>query len=499
MYFVFPFSASIYLGMDTADLLATTLIMARDRVLPEFTYLDQRGVGLWDSGDFNIVEPAVWAMDYMEAGRQGTGGRPPPNEDGTPNETLGDQFVRLRQFLSLQESRTSGENILVIFADGTSPALLSAMVAGIPFKDVHALHMEPGEVRLDITRDSIMQLFATRKDDPVYLAKLEDGKEKLAALRKQKGDIVSLKSQRENQEQEEIDRVFEQTKTREREKAAAVKQAELEKRQAKLEAAKQMELKRKQVNSAKQQQSLDNYDDAGAAAAAVAAMSDGSDRPDAIMAALGAAVVGLGGLTVGMTGGSEERVSSKNDNDGEITPALDIDPALASASNIVVSANGTMSVTLPATSNPSPTTPVYSSTRSKQVSFSPTKKDTAKPAAVNSWSQQTSGFAVANSTAAISLAIKQSEDITDKSSQKELIELELAHDAMDRALMDDPARDAAASTRKNPVELEMEQLERQQEAMNSYLDMDDGAGDWLHVLTQIRNEPDDDDEEEPLM
>jgi len=117
MYFVFPFSASIYLGMDTADLLATTLIMARDRVLPEFTYLDQRGVGLWDSGDFNIVEPAVWAMDYMEAGRQGTGGRPPPNEDGTPNETLGDQFVRLRQFLSLQESRTSGENILVIFAD----------------------------------------------------------------------------------------------------------------------------------------------------------------------------------------------------------------------------------------------------------------------------------------------------------------------------------------------------------------------------------------------
>jgi len=66
-------------------------------------------------------------------------------------------------------------------------------------------------------------------------------------------------------------------------------------------------------------------------------------------------------------------------------------------------------------------------------------------------------------------------------------------------LMDDPARDAAASTRKNPVELEMEQLERQQEAMNSYLDMDDGAGDWLHVLTQIRNEPDDDDEEEPLM
>ena len=107
-------------GMDTADLMATELRISRDRLLPEFTYLDQRGIGMWDSGSVDDVKPAIVALDYLEAGKEGTGGRPPANEDGTPNETLADQFVRLRQFLSLQESRTSGENILIIFPDGES-------------------------------------------------------------------------------------------------------------------------------------------------------------------------------------------------------------------------------------------------------------------------------------------------------------------------------------------------------------------------------------------
>jgi hypothetical protein len=96
-------------GMDTADLIARQTRLGREKLLPEFTYLDQRGVGLWDSGDQQIVRPAVWALDVMEGGPMGMGGRPPANDDGTPNETLHDQFIRLRQFLSLQESRTAGE------------------------------------------------------------------------------------------------------------------------------------------------------------------------------------------------------------------------------------------------------------------------------------------------------------------------------------------------------------------------------------------------------
>lgn len=98
-------------SMDTADLVARELKLGREKLLPEFTYLDPRGTGMWDSGDERIVRPAVWALDFTEGGVLGMGGRPPANTDGTPNETLHDQFIRLRQFLSLQESRTSGEQV----------------------------------------------------------------------------------------------------------------------------------------------------------------------------------------------------------------------------------------------------------------------------------------------------------------------------------------------------------------------------------------------------
>ena len=37
------------------------------------------------------------------------------------------------------ETQYSGDDILLIFPDGTSPALLSCMIAGIPYNRVHEL------------------------------------------------------------------------------------------------------------------------------------------------------------------------------------------------------------------------------------------------------------------------------------------------------------------------------------------------------------------------
>lgn len=195
-------------GMDTGDYIARELKLGRDRLLPEFTYLDQRGIGLWDSNEEEIVRPAVWAMDKLEAGNEGFGGKPPANTDGTPNDNLHDQFTRLRQFLSLQETRTAGETILVIFPDGTGPALLSCMIAGIPYSEVHALEFKPGELRLDITRQSVTEMYEARKDDPAYLATIEEGKEKLKELRQMnaKDFSVSFKDSKAGEKEEEENR-----------------------------------------------------------------------------------------------------------------------------------------------------------------------------------------------------------------------------------------------------------------------------------------------------
>ena len=70
--------------IDSSNIVGDTLNLGRDRIVPEFTFLDPRGIGQWEMLSYAQTKPAVWALDTMEAGSQGTGGRPPANQDGTP-------------------------------------------------------------------------------------------------------------------------------------------------------------------------------------------------------------------------------------------------------------------------------------------------------------------------------------------------------------------------------------------------------------------------------
>ena len=142
-------------------------------------------MGLWDGKPLESTEAAIWAMDVAEAGEEGRGGKPPQNDDGTANETLFEQVTRLRQLMSVLETQYSGDDILLIFPDGTSPALLSCLIAGVPLKDVHALNFVPGELREGVNMDNTRQLLAERITSPQYLNILAKGQDELRALRKE--------------------------------------------------------------------------------------------------------------------------------------------------------------------------------------------------------------------------------------------------------------------------------------------------------------------------
>lgn len=88
-----------------------------------------------------------------------------------------------RHSLLVLETQYSGDSILLIFPDGTSPALLSALIAGIPLKDTHALNFEPGEIRLGVTMDNTLELFKDRVSSPRYNQMLEVGQKQLETLR----------------------------------------------------------------------------------------------------------------------------------------------------------------------------------------------------------------------------------------------------------------------------------------------------------------------------
>jgi len=127
------------------------------------------------------------------------GGRPPPNEDGTPPETLADQVTRLRQLLSVLETQYSGDTVLLVFPDGTGPALLSCLIAGIPLYRVHELEYKPGEVRLDISYESTRRLLDGPSTE--YLEIIQEGKEELERLKSLDPDaVVNVKDLRYEQE-----------------------------------------------------------------------------------------------------------------------------------------------------------------------------------------------------------------------------------------------------------------------------------------------------------
>lgn len=205
------------MSQDTANILQQTLQLGRDRIRPEFTLLDPRGIGMFDSLTRSTTMPAVWALDADQ------GGKPPPNEDGTPNESLEDQAVRLRQLLSYLETQYSGESIVLVFPDGTGPALLACLMAGIPLNQVHRLEFGPAEIRRNVTPALIKAWYKdSAENDENYQKILAQGRITLAELRNRK-ELVNRKD-----EKLEAERLSYEKMQREKaaEKAAAEQAAE---------------------------------------------------------------------------------------------------------------------------------------------------------------------------------------------------------------------------------------------------------------------------------
>jgi len=164
--------------------------------------MDPRAIGAWDFAALNATEEAVWAMDAEEAGVYGKGGRPPPNEDGTPAETLADQVVRLTNLMSVCETLYSGDTVLLVFPDGTGPALLSCLIGGIPLSRVHELQFRVGEIRCDVDYNSINAM-ASPLPSRTYLDVLQRGKVELEQLRENPDMLRNVKDLKYEEEREQ--------------------------------------------------------------------------------------------------------------------------------------------------------------------------------------------------------------------------------------------------------------------------------------------------------
>lgn len=129
-------------SMETAEVLAYELNIRRERVVPEFSFLDARGLGTLDGMDQKTVNKHLKEMDKRD-----TNYRPDPNTDGTPNESVEQVFVKLRQLISKLETQYFGENIIIIAPDSQPLSILQATLMDSGLENHHDLAFNPGEIR----------------------------------------------------------------------------------------------------------------------------------------------------------------------------------------------------------------------------------------------------------------------------------------------------------------------------------------------------------------
>ena len=122
------------------------------------------------------------------------------------------------------ETQYSGETILLLFTDSTGPALLSCMIAGIPFNRVHELEFLPGELRMDVTKDSTLRLLKQREDNPAtsseYAQIIKLGRKELESMRSESSNVVNLKDQKMEAERIAIDKEYNQQQEEKRQQEA---------------------------------------------------------------------------------------------------------------------------------------------------------------------------------------------------------------------------------------------------------------------------------------
>lgn len=182
-----------------------------------------------------------------------------------------------------------------MFPDSTGPALLSALIAGIPLNRVHELDYNPGEIRLDVTMDSTLAFWKTKVNREEYNAVLSNGRKELQRLREMKpDDVISVKDQQLEKERLEM----EESSRRREEKRLAKEQADRLAREA----------RDRQINEARQQSRDKN--------------GNGSQEMDTAVI-LGAVTVGVAGAVIGLTGR----------NDGEDEEEMTTSSDKASATN----------------------------------------------------------------------------------------------------------------------------------------------------------------------
>ena len=129
-------------SQQTAAVLGRVLGVSYSNIVPDFAWLDPRGVGALEGQQLPLLDE-LRKMDSSDPSL-----RPPPAEDGTPNESIGDLLVRVRNIVSILETSYQGVDVVLVSPSSDVLSVLAAASLGDDLRNHAKYALGPAEFRV---------------------------------------------------------------------------------------------------------------------------------------------------------------------------------------------------------------------------------------------------------------------------------------------------------------------------------------------------------------
>nr|KJB39196.1 hypothetical protein B456_007G001900 [Gossypium raimondii] len=113
---------------QAAEIIAAVNGVSRSYIVPEYSFLDARGLGAYEGKELEAISQ-VYESDSISSTI-----KPPPIDDGTPNESVADVFVRVTQLMSILETQYSEDTVIIVSPDSDNLTILQAGLVGLDLR-----------------------------------------------------------------------------------------------------------------------------------------------------------------------------------------------------------------------------------------------------------------------------------------------------------------------------------------------------------------------------
>ncbi|CAI5487713.1 unnamed protein product [Closterium sp. Naga37s-1] len=109
---------------QTAEVVAYVNGADYSRIVPEYSFLDARGLGAFEGQPLEMMSE-IYLEDSVSSRW-----RPPPFTDGTPHESVADVLVRVTQLMSILKTQYSRDAVVIVSPDSDCLSVLQSALIG---------------------------------------------------------------------------------------------------------------------------------------------------------------------------------------------------------------------------------------------------------------------------------------------------------------------------------------------------------------------------------